>query len=118
MSILQEYEAIRKRIGEEKYQQIVKFLDNHTHYVLSDIYYKKAVWDEMENWIKEWRKMFINKEELLEALERKYGDLTDECGCSVSTENGWEWLSIADIVNVINSCDEYDWELVEMEIIF
>lgn len=52
--------------------------------------------------------MFINKEELLEALERKYGDLTDNCGCSVSTENGWKWLSVADIVDVINSCDEYD----------
>ena len=52
--------------------------------------------------------MFINKEELLEALEQKYGDLTDECGCSVSTDNGWEWLSVADIVNVINSCTEYD----------
>ena len=52
--------------------------------------------------------MFINKDELLEALERKYGDLTDKCGCSVSTENGWEWLSVADIVDIINSCEEYD----------
>ena len=52
--------------------------------------------------------MFINKEELLEALERKYGDLTNDCGCSVSTENGWKWLSVANIVDVINSCDEYD----------
>lgn len=52
--------------------------------------------------------MFINKDELLELLKQKYGDLTDECGCSVSTDNGWEWLSVADIVNVINSCAEYD----------
>ena len=52
--------------------------------------------------------MFINKDELLELLEQKYGDLTDECGCSVFTDNGWEWLSVADIVNVINSCTEYD----------
>lgn len=52
--------------------------------------------------------MFINKEELLEALESKYGNLNDERGCSVSTDNGWEWLSVADIVKVIDSCEEYD----------
>lgn len=52
--------------------------------------------------------MFVNKEELLEALERKYGDLTDDCGCSVYTDNGYEWLSIKRIVDIINDCDEYD----------
>jgi hypothetical protein len=52
--------------------------------------------------------MFIDKEELLELLEEKYGDLTDDSGCSVSTDNGWEWLSVADIVDVINKCTEYD----------
>lgn len=52
--------------------------------------------------------MFIDKDELMEALERKYGDLTDGSGCSVSTDNGWEWLSVADIVEVINSCMTYD----------
>ena len=52
MSILQEYEAVRKQIGEEKYQQIQDFLKNHPHCFLSDIYYKKSVWDEAEKWIK------------------------------------------------------------------
>ena len=52
MSILQEYEAVRKRIGEEKYQQIVAFLENHPHYFLSDVYYRESVWQEMEKWIK------------------------------------------------------------------
>ena len=52
MSILQEYEAVRKKIGEEKYQQIQDFLENHPHYFLSDVYYKKSVWDEAEKWIK------------------------------------------------------------------
>lgn len=51
MSILQEYEAIRKRIGEEKYKQIEEFLEAHPHYFLSDVYYKKDVWDEMEAWV-------------------------------------------------------------------
>ena len=52
MSILQEYEAIRKRIGEEKFQQIEKFLENHPEYFLDDIYYRESVWKEFENWIK------------------------------------------------------------------
>lgn len=50
MSILQEYEAIRKRIGEEKYQQIQSFLEYHPHYYLSDVYYRESVWNEMEKW--------------------------------------------------------------------
>lgn len=50
----------------------------------------------------------ISKDELLEALENKYGTLTDESGCSVLTDNGYEWLSIADIVQIINECDTYD----------
>lgn len=52
MSILQEYEQIRRQIGEEKYSHIEEFLENHPHYLLSDVYYRKSVWDEMENWIK------------------------------------------------------------------
>lgn len=50
MSILQEYETIKKSIGEKKYKQIVEFLKAHPHYYLSDVYYKKSVWDEMEKW--------------------------------------------------------------------
>ena len=50
----------------------------------------------------------ICKQELLELLEKKYGDLTDTCGCSVQTENGYEWLSVADIVDIINECDTYE----------
>lgn len=52
ISILSEYEAIRKRIGEEKYYQIENFLKNHPHYYLSDVYYRESVWNEMEEWTK------------------------------------------------------------------
>ena len=52
--------------------------------------------------------VFIDKEELLEAIERKYGDLNDECGCSVYVNGDYEWLSVKDIVDVINDCMEYD----------
>lgn len=59
--------------------------------------------------------MFINKEELLEAIKRKYGNLNDECGCSVFVNGDWEWLSVKDIVDVINDCTEYDDEGIEIE---
>lgn len=52
--------------------------------------------------------VFIEKEELLEAIERKYGDLDDEGGCYVSTDRGYAWLSVKDIVDIINDCLEYD----------
>ena len=45
MSILQEYAAIRKRIGEVKYQNIEKFLETHPNYLLSDVYYKEDVYN-------------------------------------------------------------------------
>ncbi len=50
MSILQEYESIKQRIGTEKYNHIMEFLKYHPEYDLSDVYYRKSVWDEMENW--------------------------------------------------------------------
>ena len=52
--------------------------------------------------------MFINKEELLEAIERKYGSLKDRCGCSVFVNGDYEWLSVKDIVDIIDDCEEYD----------
>lgn len=52
--------------------------------------------------------MFINRDELLEILEKKYGDLTDNSGCSVHNGKNYEWLSVADIVDIINECTEYD----------
>lgn len=50
MSILQEYAEIKKKIGTKKYQQIQKFLEYHPNYLLSDVYYKESVWNEMEKW--------------------------------------------------------------------
>lgn len=52
--------------------------------------------------------MYIEKEELLELIERKYGSLDDECGCSVFVNGEYEWLSVKDIVDIINDCTEYD----------
>lgn len=60
----------------------------------------------------------INKEELLDRLEQKYGDLTDDGGCSISTNNGYEWLSVSNIVELAHDCqlyDEFEYELEEKE---
>ena len=51
---------------------------------------------------------FISKKELLKAIENKYEDLTDESGCSVSTTNGFKWLSVSNIVELVHDCDTYD----------
>lgn len=53
MSILQNYSAIRKRLGEEKFSHIEEFLDVHPHYFLSDVYYREKVWNEFISWEKE-----------------------------------------------------------------
>lgn len=50
MSVLQEYEAIRRRLGKEKYSHIEAFLKLNPQYFLSDIYYRKTVWNEFSEW--------------------------------------------------------------------
>lgn len=39
---------------------------------------------------------------LKEKIEEKYGSLTDEFGCYI---NG-QWLSVKDIVDLIDECDD------------
>ena len=47
--------------------------------------------------------------ELLERIEVKYGDLDNIRGCYISTNKGYEWLSIANIVELIKEVDrEFD----------
>ena len=50
MSIMQEFESIRKEIGEEKYQAIENYLEIHQELFISDIYYKEAEWLKFEKW--------------------------------------------------------------------
>ena len=52
MSILQEYENIRKEIGEEKYNAIEKYLNSHKDILLSDVYYTREGWEAFEDWYK------------------------------------------------------------------
>ena len=50
VSILQEYEEIRREIGEERYQRIEAFLALHPNLYLSDVYYKESVWKKFEEY--------------------------------------------------------------------
>ena len=50
MSILQEYESIRRWIGEEKYQAINRYLDSHPDVLLSDVYYNEEAYKKFEAW--------------------------------------------------------------------
>lgn len=50
VSILQEYEEIRREIGEERFQRIEAFLALHPDLFLSDVYYKETVWKLFEEY--------------------------------------------------------------------
>lgn len=50
MSIMQEYEQIKKAIGKAKFEQIEKFLAANPKYLLSDVYYNKQIYKEFERW--------------------------------------------------------------------
>jgi len=52
MSILQEYEEIRKQIGEDKYHAIDEYLTEYPQVYLSDIYYNEDEWNKFEEWYK------------------------------------------------------------------
>ena len=44
-------------------------------------------------------------QEVLDRIEAKYGDLENITGAYISTENGYEWLSVANIVEIILRVD-------------
>ena len=60
MSILQEYENIKKQIGDQAYEKINSFLDLHKNYLLSDVFYNEQVYGEFENWCKSIDEIYMN----------------------------------------------------------
>ena len=50
MSILQEYEQIRREMGEQKYDSIEKYIDSHPDVLLSDILYKPEHYINFDKW--------------------------------------------------------------------
>lgn len=53
MSILQEYELIRKKLGEARYHTIEVFLSARPDLFLSDVYYNPKVFAEFEEFEKQ-----------------------------------------------------------------
>ena len=51
---------------------------------------------------------FINKGELLKALEKKFGNLSDNSGAYSDTDHGLEWFSVAAVVELIESLTVYE----------
>lgn len=50
MSILQEYEAIKKLLSEREFNNVQKFLERNPQYQLSDVYYQQEVHQKFEKW--------------------------------------------------------------------
>ena len=50
MSILQEYEQIRKSMSPRKNKAIDQFLETHSQYLLSDVFYDSKVYQIFKNW--------------------------------------------------------------------
>ena len=50
MSIMQEYEQIRREMGEKKYDSIEKYLETHPDILLSDILYKPEHYINFDKW--------------------------------------------------------------------
>lgn len=44
-------------------------------------------------------------QEVLDRIEAQYGELDNERGCYISTDNGHAWLSVANIVDIIERVD-------------
>lgn len=69
MSILQEYESIRKSIGEDKYNAINEYLTEYPQVYLSDIYYNENEWNKFEEW-------YRAKQLTPTYFKQKYSDLS------------------------------------------
>lgn len=50
MSILQEYEKIRKSLRPGEFEAIERYLDLHPELFLSDIYYKQEQYKKFDEW--------------------------------------------------------------------
>ena len=50
MSILQEYQYIRRMIGESEYRRIEEYLQQHPEMLLSDIYYNRENYNKYRLW--------------------------------------------------------------------
>ena len=59
LSILQDYEQIKNRIGKEKFKAIEEYLELNPNLYLSDIYYKETEWNKFEEWYNKRKEMWL-----------------------------------------------------------
>lgn len=100
MSILQEYENIRKEIGEEKYSAIEKYLNSHKDILLNDVYYTREGWEAFEDW---YRKEVSN----MNNLHVKNGRYTLHGRLIFDTVNGELTLTPQDAIEIATTL--FDW---------
>ena len=62
MSILQEYEEIRKELGNGINKGIELYLSENPNLLLSDIYYKEKEYKKFEKWFENYLKPFMTLE--------------------------------------------------------
>jgi len=53
MSILQEYEEIKKSMGSRKYNAIEQYLEDNPNLLLSDVLYKRQEYEKFDEWYKQ-----------------------------------------------------------------
>lgn len=89
MSILQEYEMIRKSLSDQQNQDIDTYLDEHPDILLSDILYDRKQWELFEKWEKEKHReeiLLLNISEIDELSYSDY-DLSDQLDDYYKLEN-------------------------------
>jgi len=73
MSIMQEYEQIRREMGEQKYDSIEKYIDTHPDVLLSDILYKPQNYIDFDKWYN-WK--ILNRTVQINSIyETDFGDV-------------------------------------------
>ena len=73
MSILQEYEMIRKEMGEKKFDSIEIYLHSHDDLLLSDILYKPEHYIDFDKWYNE--KLLNRKVQIISIYEEGLDDV-------------------------------------------
>lgn len=73
MSILQEYEMIRKEMGEKKFDSIELYLNSHEELLLSDILYKPEHYIDFDKWYNE--KILNRKVQVISIYETDFDDV-------------------------------------------
>lgn len=114
MSMLQEYEDIRKELGEEEWNNIDTFLSENEQYQLSDVLYTERVWKIYEDWKRGKSNMKINRKKNNIKSSRKIKSrrpvkAAESYGWVVDENEAWEAYEFA--------CDYFGKENLDDQIV-